>query len=328
MQIVAERTAHPEIAAGSITRPIFIVGQARSGTTILHDLLAQDPTIAAACMRGGRQAVPAAPEPGTAAGRSVDHEEVDASLAMVDLVIPGFRAMHPMGARLAQECVRITAADFRSMIFATQYRVPSYAAWLIDEADMSSAYRWHRTFLQHLQSRSPAARWVLKSPGHIWCLGALMAEYPDAVIVQTHRDPLRIVALLSFAGHDAAIARQRLHDHRVGGLELADLIIEGVDRSVTDRDDGTVPAGSVVDTQFAAFMADPFAAIAEIYERLGLSLTSEAEDRMRAFLASNAQDKHGGHTYTWAATGLDEAALRARSKRYEERFAVPVEALS
>ena len=74
----------------------------------------------------------------------------------IDLVLPEFRAMHPMGARLAQECVRITALDFRSFIFPTQYRVPSYARWLLDEADMAPAYRWHRTFLQHLQSRHPA----------------------------------------------------------------------------------------------------------------------------------------------------------------------------
>ena len=70
--------------------------------------------------------------------------EVDATLDGIDLVMPGFRAMHPMGARLAQECVRITASDFRSLIFPTQYRVPSYVDWLVYEADMAPAYRWHR----------------------------------------------------------------------------------------------------------------------------------------------------------------------------------------
>jgi len=93
-----------------------------------------------------------------------------------------------------QECVRITGNDFRSMIFPTQYRVPSYARWLLHDADMAPAYRWHRRFLQVLQSRHRAERWVLKSPGHLWCLGALLAGYPNALLVQTHRDPLKVVA--------------------------------------------------------------------------------------------------------------------------------------
>ena len=88
----------------------------------------------------------------------------------------------------------MTGGEFRSMIFPTQYHVPSYAQWLIDEADMAPAYRYHRLFLQHLQSRHPRPRWVLKSPGHLWCLGALLDEYPNALLVQTHRDPLRIIA--------------------------------------------------------------------------------------------------------------------------------------
>jgi hypothetical protein len=124
-------------------------------------------------------------------------QEVYDTLAGVDLVLPGFKAMHPMGAQLPQECVRITSSDFKSMIFPTQYRVPSYADWLLHEADMRTAYRWHRMFLEHLQSRHPAARWVLKSPGHLWALDALTAEYPNALLVQTHRDPLRILASLS-----------------------------------------------------------------------------------------------------------------------------------
>ena len=195
LQITAYRTAHPEIAAVDVVPPIVIVGQGRTGTTILFDLLAQD--------RGSR--VPRTwevdhpcPPPETATYETDPRiAEVDATLEGLDLVLPGFRAMHPMGARNAQECVRITASDFRSLIFATQYRVPSHSQWLTHQADMASAYRWHRIFLQHLQSHHPGNRWVLKSPGHQWCMGELLAEYPDALLVQSHRDPLRIIASIS-----------------------------------------------------------------------------------------------------------------------------------
>jgi hypothetical protein len=223
--------------------------------------------------------------------------------------------------------VRITASDFRSMIFPTQYRVPSYSRWLLHEADMAPAYRWHRMFLEHLQSRCPARRWVLKSPGHLWALDALLGEYPNALLVQTHRDPLRIIASLS-----SLVARLRSlasDDTSIpdAAADFADNILDGLDRSVNARENGTVNADRVVDVQFRNFMADPFTTIRTIYERLGLELESAAEQRMRAFLAANPQDKHGKHTYTFRETGLDESALRERARRYQEYFDVPSEQL-
>jgi hypothetical protein len=253
--------------------------------------------------------------------------EVDATLDGLDIVLPGFRAMHPMGARLAQECVRITASDFRSLIFPTQYRVPSYVDWLVNEADMAPAYRWHRVFLQHLQARHPAQRWVLKSPAHQWCLGALLDEYPNALLVQTHRDPLRIIASLgslvarlrSLSSDDTSIAE--------AATEFAELVLDGLDRSVTAREDGTVPGERVVDVQFAEFMADPFGAIRAVYARLGLELTDDTEQRMRTFLEHNPRDRYGGHHYTFAETGLDVGVWRERSRRYQQYFDVASEPL-
>jgi hypothetical protein len=205
--------------------------------------------------------------------------------------------------------------------------VPSYARWLIDEADMASAYAYHRIFLQHLQSRHPARRWVLKSPGHLWCLGALIDEYPNALLVQTHRDPLRIVASLS----SLMSVLRRLGSDDISQPEIAaefgDYLVTGLDRSVDAREQGIVPADRVVDVQFRGFMADPFRTIREIYERLGLELSDESEQRMRAFLADNTTEKHGGHHYTFADTELDLGEWREKTRRYQEFFDVPTESL-
>jgi hypothetical protein len=223
--------------------------------------------------------------------------------------------------------VRITGGDFRSLIFPTQYRVPSYARWLVDEADMAPAYRYHRIYLQHLQSRHPAPRWVLKSPGHLWCLGALLDEYPNALLVQTHRDPLRIVASLS----SLMSVLRRLGSDDISqpdiAAEFADYLATGLDRSVAAREDGTVAADRVVDVQFREFMADPFTTIRKIYERLGLELSNESEARMRAFLAENTTEKHGGHQYTFTDTELDLGEWRERTRKYQEYFDVPSEDL-
>ncbi|MCU0270067.1 MAG: sulfotransferase [Acidimicrobiales bacterium] len=325
LDIVAERSRHPAVAATDVVAPIVIVGQARTGTTILFDLLAQDP----------EHRVPLTwevdrpcPPPETA----TYHDDpriaaVDEHLAGIDLLLPEFRRMHPMGARLGQECVRITGGEFRSFIFPTQYRVPTYARWVLDEADLAPAYRWHRTYLQHLQSRCPATRWVLKSPGHIWSLGALLAEYPGALLVQTHRDPLRVVAsvsslvatLRSLASADTSVP--------AAAGEFAGYILDGLDRSVTAREDGTVRPDRVVDVRYRDFVADPLPTIAAIYDRLGLALSAEAEGRMRAFLAAHPQDRHGGHRYTFDATGLDAVEWRARAEHYQAFFEVPSEPL-
>jgi hypothetical protein len=325
MRIVDWRKQHPEIGDIDIVPPIVIVGQGRTGTTILHELLAQDPSTRVPMTWEVDHPLP---PPETATYETDPRiKETDDTLGAVDLVLPGFKAMHPMGARLPQECVRITSSDFKSMIFPTQYRVPTYTDWLLHEADMRTAYRWHRMFLQHLQSRHPATRWVLKSPGHLWALGALTAEYPNALLVQTHRDPLRILASLS-----SLVARLRsLASDETSIPEAAEdfamHILDGLDRSIDAREQGIVRADRVVDVQFRSFMADPFTTIRTIYERLGLELHPEAEQRMHEFLAANPQDKHGKHTYRFSDTGLDEREWRERARRYQEYFDVPSEPL-
>jgi len=321
--IIAWRTAHPAIAEQPIERPIIIIGQPRTGTTILYDLLAQDPALRAPLTWEVDRPCPP-PEPA-----SYDSDpriaEVQATIDLADLLIPGFLAFHPLGARLGQECVRITAGDFRSLIFPTVYHVPSYNYWLLHEADLAPAYRWHRQYLQHLQSKV-GGQWLLKSPAHLWHLDALAAEYPDAVIVQTHRDPLKVIASVSaLANHlrrmvtDSSTVAQAAQQYAVD-------IVLGLDRGMDARDRGVFPAAQVVDVQFSAFMADPFATIQTLYAQLGRDLTPEAEARMRGFLATHPGDG-GASRYTWADTELNEAELRPRVAAYQDRYDVPTEEL-
>lgn len=322
--IVAHRTAHPELGERPITRPLVIVGQPRTGTTILYDLLAQDPANRAPL--SWEVDLPC-PPPATATYDTDPRiDECEATAEMADLVIPGFRAFHPIGARLGQECVRMTGSEFRSMIFSVQYELPTYNRWLLDDADLAPAYRWHRTFLEHLQSEHMCERWLLKSPAHLWHLGELLAEYPDAVVIQTHRDPLKVIASVSAL---AAHLRQMASDSpslAAAAHQYERDIFDGLDRSLEARRSGLLPPEQVVDVQFTDFLADPFATIAALYDQLGLDLSAEAEANMRAFLASNPGDGGGGGArYRWADTGLDAGALRERAHEYQAAFGVPSE---
>jgi hypothetical protein len=166
----------------------------------------------------------------------------------------------------------------------------------------------------------------VKSPAHIWCLDALIGEYPDALMVQTHRDPLRIIASLSSLM--CTLRGMTCDDPSTTEVahEWAEYIVDGLDRSVTARLDGTVSPDRVVDVKFGEFMADPFAAIGAVYDNLGLELTNESESRMRSFLVDHSQDERSTHRYSWADTGLDLAEWRERTRRYQEHFGVESEA--
>jgi hypothetical protein len=313
---------YPEISSGEIRQPIFIVGLPRTGTTILHELMAQDPA----------NRVPMTwevnfpwPPPERATYETDPRiDAVEKQLAGVDRLIPNFKQMHPMGALLPQEDVALTAHDFASMLFSTTHMVPSYNAWL-DHADLRWVYAAHRRQLQYLQWRCPADRWVLKSPGHLWALDALLAIYPDARIVQTHRDPLKVIASLA---NLVALLRSMSSDHidrAAIGAEWTTRLADGMQRSMNVRDDLPPDTAPIFDMQFTDFIRDEIGMVRRIYEHFGLELSYEAEYRMRAFLTANPRDKHGAHRYTLEDAGLDAASERERYRAYQERFAIESE---
>jgi hypothetical protein len=293
-------------------------------STILFELLAHDPDARAPLT----WEVDAPYPPPEAATHDTDPRIEDSRQIqeMMTSIIPDLKAMHPIGPLLAQECVRITAMDLRSFIFPTIYHVPSYARWLL-ETDMASGYQWHRGFLQHLQSTIPVTRWVLKSPGHIWALDAMMAQYPDARVIQTHRDPLRTIASVSSLACTLRTFAAEPTPIEEVSREWAEYVIDGLDRSVDAREFGIVPASQVVDIQYQTFAADPIATVAAAYDQLGLAFTTQADTRMRGFLDAQPAHEHGGHHYTFAQTGLDEKELRERTSRYQNYFDVPNESL-
>ncbi|MCW2709595.1 MAG: hypothetical protein JWM22_3437 [Frankiales bacterium] len=323
LRIVDHRKQHPEVDV-PITRPLIVVGQPRTGTTILFDLLAQDPGFRVP--RSWEVDKPCPPPELSTYTTDPRIAEVQAQFDTVDALIPGFSAFHEVGAELAQECVRITGGDFRSMIFSIQYVLPDYNQWLLHEADLAPAYAWHRVYLQHLASRVPADQWLLKSPAHLWHLPALRAAYPDAVVIMTHRDPLKVVSSISAL---TSSLRQLTTEQTSVGLaaeQYADDIAVGLDRAVVAHREQVFPQEQVVDLHFTEFVADPIGQIKRMYGEIGRELTPEVQQRMHDFLAEHPGDGGGGGTrYSFADTGLVEGELRERTRDYVEEFGVELE---
>jgi len=321
--VIAWRKEHPEIAREPVIAPIVIVGQPRTGTTILYDLLAQDPDLRAPLTWEVDAPCPV-PQPETY-HNDPRIAQTQASIELSEQIIPGFLAFHPMGALVGQECVRITASEFTSMIFSVQYRLPSYYRWLLYEADHAGAYRFHRIFLQHLQS-GVSGQWLLKSPAHLWHLDALLTEYPDALIVQTHRDPLNVISSIAALTHH--LRRMGTDDSNIAecAAQSYEEVVVGLGREMALRDSGAVPADRVIDVLFTDFMNDPLTTITDIYQKLGRELRPDTAQKMRDFLAAHPGDGGGGR-YTWSDTGLDAAEVRDRVSAYQDRYGVPTEHL-
>ncbi len=188
-----------------------------------------------------------------------------------------------MGAQRAQECVSITSHDFTSMIYFVQFFVPTYDHWVMD-CDMHSALKWHRRFLQVLQWKNPGKRWALKSPQHMWHLEYIHREYPDALFVQTHRDPVNTVISMS---NLAATLQTLASDHadlRKVAAYYAKGLAQGYNNTVAYRKSGRLPDSQVVDLYFRDFMADQVGTVRRAYAHFDLELSDRRRNRHASFL--------------------------------------------
>jgi sulfotransferase family protein len=317
LRLVEDRKRHPAIAAETIRRPLFIVGLPRTGSTLLHQLLAQDPD--ARVPQAWEVMFPSPPPERARSETDPRIRQAEAQLRWLDRMAPDFKTIHPLGARLALECIAILSYSFLSSRFHTTYHVPSYQEWL-EQQDLRPAYALHRRFLQHLQWRKPGERWILKAPSHLYGLEALFETYPDAVVVQTHREPL--VVLPSVASLTAVL--QRVFTDRIDlaeiGLEVTRRWANGLERAMDLRQSGRVPGDRFVDVLYHELLADPIAVVRRIYERFELPITPETERRMQGHLAANPQGKNGVHRYALSTFALDSAELTHRFKAYREYF--------
>ena len=319
LRVVDWTARHPELAHQHIERPVFVLGMPRTGTTLLSYLLDQDPAHRSLKRWEALASVPP-PEP---AGAAHDPRIEDARDAeeMLDALNPGFKAIHYEAPDGPTECVAIFSQEFKSLLWETVANVDGYGQWL-RTCDLTSAYAYHQLELRLLQSRAPG-RWYLKSPAHCFALDELVARYPDARFVMTHRDPIRVAASvcslvnsLSGTFSDA--------DHRPYiAAHWPEVVADGIERVMAYRDRNG--DGAFLDLQYHELVADPMAAMRSVYAHVGEDLHPEVEARITAYVAANAQGTHGTHRYALEDLGLDRDALEDRFAGYRDRFAIPVE---
>jgi hypothetical protein len=299
-----------------IQRPIIITGLVRTGSTALHYLMGQDPNLQS--LEYWLAAHPRPRPPREDWSSNADFLSAEAELEFLYEHAPGLMAVHEMRADWPEECRHLLEQSFVDDRFEVAAAVGTYAEWY-HHTPHREAYRLHQELVQLIGSTDPDRRWLLKYPVHLRQLPCLLEVYPDACIVQTHRDPVDVIA-----SYTSFISRIRaLHENHVDTTALAQELTE----SWADAAEAGMAArrahddqGQFLDVHFSDFVADPLDTVRTISAHFDHDLTEAAEERLRAWHGEHPQGSHGGHHYDADAMGITESEIRDRFSAYLEHF--------
>jgi hypothetical protein len=300
----------PAIERARVVAPVIVTGPARSGTTILFELLWLDPALRGPVAAEALHPV-APPGADLRAAWSECEQELWAD------VQPEFAAIHELRSDLPVECVTLTAPCF----CGPHWTMVSQAAGVPDFARM---FDFHRRILQVLQHGAPPRTWLLKTPGHLMTLDLLFATYPDAWIVQTHRDPAKTMP--STVSTTAMVQWLRTDAIDLGLLTNTIVAMFGgaLNQVAERRRAGSLP-DRFVDVHFQDLLRDPVATLRQAYERMGRRLTEAHADAIRRYLAEKPKGKFGEHRYAPEDWGLTANGLRRDLAPYIDHFRVALE---
>jgi len=301
---------HPAWAAADMARPVFVTGLPRTGTTALHRLLVADPAHQGLELWLAEAPQPRPPRPAWADDPVFQY--IAAACAKHHVEHPEFMGVHYVAADQVEECWQLLRQSMRSVSFECLAHLPGYSAWLRDQ-DWTAAYQRHRRNLQLIGLNDAGRRWVLKNPSHLFALDALLAAYPDALVIQTHRAPRVAIASVCSLAAQASDGWSTVFRGAVIGRDQLELWASGLERFLAER--ARHDAARFYDVRYEDFVADPFGTVEAAYGHFGLPLSGAAATAMQSLIRADAEGPRGqGHRYTLADFGLTGAEV-------DERFA-------
>ncbi len=309
--------ARPDAAHVAIRAPVVITGIPRTGTTALHKLMAVDPQF-----QGLQTWITNAPMPRPPRDtweQNPHFQRTEAILEAMFAANPRMRAAHNIVAEEVDECMEIMRQGFVTNRFACNWSAGQYDAWWQTQSE-APGYRYLKSVLQLVGADEPEKRWLLKNPGHIANLDLLFAIFPDACVIQTHRNPAKAVPSLCqllIQAHEAIEVGRVSERAQLMGMRE----VEKWAKAVRDAEPVRQAHGDqIIDVVHGDFHRDPMAVIARIYDKFGLSLSPEAEAKMRQRADDKPEMAHGAHTYQATDFGISEDEILERFGDYPERF--------
>lgn len=308
---------HPELEGIEIERPLVITGFFRTGTTFLHNVLAADPNNRVAKAWELAYPVGRLGDPlGDVAWRRA---QAKFTFGFNQAAIPDQGVAHHVTADSYEECFFLLENDMAVLTFWVGFAAYDYAKAMLDW-NMVEPYEFHKTQLRILDAQRSAKRWVLKCPWHIWNLDALMAVYPDAQIIFTHRDIAKALAShCSLAARLASKVQRNLDVHELGAFWL-DYTRVGLDRAMESRK--KIPDAQIYDVRLRDMMADPMTVLHDVYDFFGLEMNDEIAGFLESRIAEKPTSQEGAHDYRIEDFGLTNERVRETLKSYNDRFGV------
>ncbi len=317
LRIIDFAKRHPELDDVHIERPVVITGFFRTGTTFLHNVLAADPSNRVAKAWELSYPLGRLNDPlGDAAWRRA---QAKFSFGFNQAAIPDQGVAHLVTADSYEEDFFLLENDMAFLTFWVGFAAYSYAMDMLDW-DMKEPYEFHKLQLKMLNAQRSAKRWVLKCPWHIWNMDALMAVYPDAKIIFTHRDISKALAShCSLAAKMASKLKRSLDVKELGEFWLEYTRI-GLDRAMESRK--AIPESQIYDVRLHDLMANPMTVLRDIYSYFDLELSEETAGLLEERIAEKPTSQEGDHEYAIEDFGLTDEQVRETLKAYNERFGV------
>ena len=311
---------HPEIHDIDLGGIILVTGLQRSGTTLLQRLLNSDPDIRSLSGAELLEPVPA----GSMEGRGKIARKLRSILAQraIAYLSPRFMAIHPISYSEPEEDVMLLDLSFMSQAAEATMHVPGYSRWL-EAQDHGQAYEHFRKVLKILCWQRPGSLWVLKTPHHMEYLDVFLKTFPDARIIQTHRDPRKTLpSFCSMVAQGRAIFSDHVDPGEIARhwcrktrrmIELAEAVRSGAD---PDR---------FMDVSYYDLMKDPIAQLRRIYRWVGVDFDDRTAQRAKNYIEANPQSRFGRHSYCLSDFGLSEETIEENFSCYREKYAIPFE---
>lgn len=318
--LAAENHNLQAASKNAVTKPIFIVGFPRTGTSLLHNLLAQEPGYQAPLMWELHEPALSDSESAKQAMKKKVQQFVNAN----NMLAPNLKNVHPMFVNGSEECLKLLENSFFSPTFLLYNRAPDYEKWMLAQLGGEAAnfaYQMHKVQLQLLNiNHSRRGTWVLKSPAHALLVNNIRQVYPDSLLINTLRSPVESIA--SFCSLAETI--RSIFDHTIDRHEIGQLALRFYEHSCTEYGDliRRSPNG-IVEVSFSALRNSPAETLQKIYELLGLPYDGrQLKQRIDTWMRNESQKLKSKHSYDVRHYGLDELLIESRFEQQIQRLKV------
>ncbi|MCY4426755.1 MAG: sulfotransferase [Halieaceae bacterium] len=321
LQIQEAYKQYPEIDDEEVDGLFYIIGQGRSGTSLLQNIMSADP--ANGTTMGWEIMYPCPPPTQENYHSDERIAKADHIIGTLNRVVPELASMHEFGAKIPTECIQLHCLTFISpWLLSFGGQAPNYAAYL-QTADMEAVYRYEKRVLKLLQWKNPRQRWVMKSPACIMHIPEILKVYPDVKFIWPHRDPVK--ALASVVNLLGTLYWSR-SDHPFIGDSMAmftnpEISAFNLCRPIELLESGVLPESQLYNLQYLDLVADPVQAVLNIYHYFDVTAEAESGQALREYMQANPRNKHSAHSYV-LGDSENIAMERQAYQKYQQYFSV------